>query len=154
VIEERALVLSVQGNLARVKTQRQSACNACELQSSCGQSLISKMASGHGIEMSVENRLSAQSGDVVLLAIPEEGLMKASVIMFLIPLLAMVVFALVAKSFFVLSDPWVALVGLVGLLVGFLWARIFSRRFQSDESFQPLMSAIALPAKSHGVCQN
>jgi len=153
VVEERALVLSVMGKTARVKTQRQSACNACELQSSCGQSLISKLASGHGIEMDVENRLVAKAGDVVLLAIPEEGLMKASVIMFLIPLLAMVVFAVFTKSVFSLTDPWVALAGLIGLLVGFLWARLFSRRFQGDESFQPVMSAIALSAQSQGVCQ-
>ncbi|TNC83086.1 MAG: transcriptional regulator [Oleiphilus sp.] len=154
--EERALVVDVcsdaSKSLATVKTQRQSTCNACQLKSTCGQSLISKIMSGQGIELDVPNTLNAKRGDVVILSIPERGLLKASMMMFLMPLVLMMFVAALCKLFFDWPEPAIALVGLLGLGAGFLLAKMMAASMQDDPAFQPKMTGFALSASEAMSC--
>ena len=148
MIEERALVLSeVKHGYVRVKIQRQSACDSCQLKSGCGQSALTKLSSNKCIEFNVANTINAKEGDIVALAISEKGLLSASLLMFMMPLMLMLGVSLITKSFFVWSDGAVALSGLVSLLLGFGIARVYAKNHQDDENFKPEMVRVEVPDK-------
>lgn len=149
MIEERAIILdtgiAVSGGaqaFAKVRVQRTSACETCSLKSGCGQSALSKLSSERCLELDVDNSLGAQIGDEVMIAIPEQGLLNASLRVYLIPLVIMLVAALVADMLFSGQEIWVMLAALVGLLSGFLWARVFSQKNAFNAHFLPKMTRI------------
>lgn len=157
MIEERALVLAITEEpslessnilkkMARVKVQRTSSCESCSLKSGCGQSTLTKMSSNHCLELDVENTLNAKSGDEVLIAIPESGLMTASLRVYFLPLLLMVLGAIVGDILDAnsgdVSELWTMLLALSGLILGFLWARSFSQKQSFHKDFLPKMTKV------------
>lgn len=151
MIEERALVLdahceltTIRKNIARVKVQRTSACESCSLKSGCGQRLLTKLSSNHCLELDVENTLNASPGDEVLIAIPEQGLLSASFRIYLLPLLMMLFSAMLMDSLFDASEVWVLFFAVVGLAVGFIWARVFSQKNALNEQFLPKITRVLI----------
>jgi sigma-E factor negative regulatory protein RseC len=151
MIEERALVLetkydvaNLSQRIARVKVQRTNACESCSLKSGCGQSALSKLSSSQCLEIDVDNSLDAEPGDEVLIAIPEAGLMSASLNVYFVPLLLMIVGAVlgsVLDSYAVeLSEFWTMSLALLGLIIGFIAARFFGQRKKYDHNFLPKMT--------------
>jgi len=147
MIEERALVMTVEGkadNLAKVRAERKSACDGCSLKAGCGQSALAKLSSGKCIELTVENVLHAKPGDIVLLSIPEQGLLTASLLVYLMPLVLMLAFSMLAKSYLGWQDGAVALTGVLALMLGFGLARRYIVSHSDDSRFIPEMVGIAL----------
>lgn len=147
MIEERAIILetglSFSGgsqSVARVRVQRTSACETCSLKSGCGQSALTKLSSERCLELDVENSLGAKPGDEVMIAIPEQGLINASLRVYLMPLVLMLLAAVVADMVFEGQELWVMLAASAGLISGFMWARIFSQKNALSAHFLPKMS--------------
>lgn len=154
MIHERALVLdrpSKNESKVWVRTQRQSACDSCKLKSGCGQSALSKLSGDKSMELEVKNSLGARAGDVVILAIPEEGILTASLVMYFVPLVLMVLLAIVASSIG-LGELAIIFSGGVGLAVGFWAARTYSHKHQDDPRFNPVMSSLALASTADAAC--
>lgn len=155
MIEERALVLAHESGCdprVTVKTQRLSACQSCQLKSACGQSALAKISGEKSIELVVDNTFDAVPGDVVVIGIPEQGLLKASALMFLMPLLAMVSLASIAQGVLNLSELYVAIVGSAGLVSGFLFARHLAAKWQDSPDFKPVMLGVALKTNAAALC--
>lgn len=148
---ERALVLDVKEQRALIQTQRRSACQSCQLENSCGQGLISKMSSERSMELWLDNVLDAQVGQTVTISIPDEGLLQASVLMFVIPLLLMVLGA-GAAMLLMGSDLAAIIGGAAGLLLGFYIARTKSAAMHDDVRFTPVMVSIALQSTEGAAC--
>tara|TARA_R110001592_G_scaffold175466_5_gene414683 strand:+ start:6648 stop:7145 length:498 start_codon:yes stop_codon:yes gene_type:complete len=153
MIEERALVIdtsfdssSFTKKVARVKVQRTSSCGSCSLKSGCGQSTLNKMSSNHCLELDVENSLDAKSGDEVLIAIPEAGLITASLRVYFIPLILMVLGAVMGgfldSELATKSEVWTMLLSLAGLMIGFYWARLFGQKQAFHKDFLPKMTKV------------
>lgn len=154
MIQERALVLEREAKDPKqvwVRTQRQSACDSCKLKAGCGQSALSKLSGDKSMELEVTNSFNAQPGDVVILSIPEEGILAASAIMYLLPLIAMVALAMLASS---LGGNELAVVmgGAIGLVLGFSYARHYSHSHKDDPRFSPTMASLALTASADSGC--
>ena len=147
MIEEQALVLNeTKHGYVNVKIHRQSACESCQLKSGCGQSALTKVSSSKCIEFSVLNTKNAKRGDIVFLAISEQGLLSASLLMFLMPLLVMLVVSVFTKSLLAWPDGAVAISGLVSLLLGFAYARFYAQKNMDDERFKPEMVRVKVPS--------
>ncbi len=151
--EERALVLEVKGEQVHVQTQRVSACQSCQIKSSCGQSLLSKIGSEKTIEFVVDNSLSAKPGDIVVVSIPDQGLLLASSLMFMLPLSLMVVAAMLAGAAG-LGEAGSIILGVSGLFAGFWFARRYSQSMHADERFKPVMKALALSQPQQASCHS
>jgi sigma-E factor negative regulatory protein RseC len=151
VAVERAIVLQVKNDKALIQTQRRSACQSCQLENSCGQGLISKMSSERSMQLWLNNPLNAQVGQTVTISIPDEGLLKASVLMFVIPLLLMLAGSAAAMQLFG-GDLAAISGGAAGLLSGFYIARVKSAAMHDDARFMPLMESIALESAVGGAC--
>lgn len=165
MIEERALVLDAEqgvdavhslkikqdtsefsGQLVRVKVQRSNACESCSLKSGCGQSALTKLSSSQCLELEVENTLNAQVGDEVVIAIPESGLMSASLRVYFMPLILMVLGAILGDIIHPVNELWTIILSISGLISGFAWARFSSQKQAFDDDFLPKIIKVIDPA--------
>jgi len=80
LMEERGEVIEVRGNKARVKIKRSSACEGCKIDSLC------KMLSQGYVVIDADNPIGARIGEKVIVVIYRENVLKASLILFGLPL--------------------------------------------------------------------
>lgn len=130
MIEETAHVVAVEGEYAWVETQRRSSCGSCSVKG-CGTGALSKILGGRQQQLKVLNPIHAKPGDQVVLGVREQDLLKGSLAVYIVPLLAMFGGALLGE---VLAPQWGVkaetlslFFGLLGLGGGFLWLHRYNR---------------------------
>jgi sigma-E factor negative regulatory protein RseC len=121
---------------AWVKTARSSACDSCSSRHICN-------ADGGGEEMEVEaiNTAAAKVGDRILLNIRTASLLKATFLLYVFPILAMLAGALIGQSVAETrgSDPsgMAALIGFLFFGLAFIVIRITGRRLSKSSEYKP-----------------
>jgi sigma-E factor negative regulatory protein RseC len=90
---EEGIVIKIDSQTAWVKTTKTSACKACAAKSSCH-------SLGGGKEMEVEaiNRAGAKVGQKVVLSFDTSPLLKATFLLYVFPIIAMVVGAFIGQK--------------------------------------------------------
>ena len=141
MLRETGLVSDLIGELAIVQTQNQMACGSCKVVDTCGNGIIEKYLSGKIFSSKVFNCLNAKIGDKVILEIPNSSVTKASIIVYLVPLLSFIFFALVASLFFY-SESLIIFTSLIGLASGFFVTKFYNRRLLNSELYLPKMVSI------------
>jgi len=90
-------------------------------------------------------------GDAVIVGLAEGALLRGSLLVYLLPIVLLLAGALLGQAAFAgAGEEPVILSGAVGLGLGFLAARVVSRRLRSDTRFQPMvmrrLDAVPMPA--------
>ncbi|RLT88474.1 MULTISPECIES: SoxR reducing system RseC family protein [unclassified Ketobacter] len=137
MIEETGRVVAKDPGLAWVETLRQSACDSCSAKSGCGHSALAKLGQ-NAIHMQAVCEIDVTIGDQVVVGVPEEIMVKSSILAYLMPLLTMMVGVLLADSFWG-QDLLTALAGIIGLALGFVILRWHFHRNRHDERYQPVV---------------
>ena len=120
MVEENAKVLKVEGDVVWVQAIQQSACGSCQAQKGCGHSLLAKTGQRQ-IDLPVaRNGLDVSVGDQVVIGVPEQAILKSSMLMYGVPLGAMLAVATLA-SLMDLSEGMVILASFIALAGGFFW---------------------------------
>lgn len=119
MIEEVASVVAVDDDGAWVETRRRSACGHCESAAICGTSALAKLFGEGRNRLRIDDPLGLRPGDRVVIGIPDGTLVRASLIAYLLPLIALVSAAGIGTALH-LPEGAVALLGLAGLGAG-LW---------------------------------
>ena len=135
MITEQGTVIALKDGRAWVQTIRQSACDSCSARTGCGQRVLAAASGGRANQVLVENSVSAGVGDEVTLAIDEQALLSASLVVYAIPLTLMVLASILGHQLSGGSDLWAMVGAVLGLTVGF-WG---GRRLQSGrgDRYQP-----------------
>lgn len=119
MIHEHGQVIARVGDDIWVQTIRQSACQSCSARQGCGQKVLAGATSGRANQVRVANTLGARVGDTVTLELDEAMLLRASALVYGMPLMFTVVAAVAAQTWIAASDG-VAMVGAgVGMAFGF-----------------------------------
>ncbi|KJZ14780.1 MAG: SoxR reducing system RseC family protein [Marinomonas sp.] len=141
MVEESGIVLSVSDGFAEVETVRTSSCTACQAKSACGHHAIAKVSSSNRMRMMVSDTFASQVGQEVVVGIPEDTLLKASIWMYLVPLLGLVLGAVLPS---LVSDEsiFAAIGSILGLATGLYFARKVSLAHVNDPDFQPKILSI------------
>ncbi|MBO6849160.1 MAG: SoxR reducing system RseC family protein [Marinobacter sp.] len=140
MISESGKVVAVDGDRVWVQTIRNSACQSCSARQGCGQRALASATGGRANQIRVLNRLNAQVGDDVMLAIEETALLRASLLVYAVPLLLMVAGAMIGHQLSG-SEDLAAMVGAgLGLGGGFVLARRAQRK--SADQYEPRMTRI------------
>jgi sigma-E factor negative regulatory protein RseC len=139
MLEEKGHVVAIEGHRAWVQILRQTACQSCEARKGCGQSTLAKMSGGKASQVLVNNILNLNIGDEVLLGISESAMVRASLIVYMFPLLVMVVVAVLIAQLFPANQLLISMGGLIGLAAGFGLVRFYSNQHQGDTAFEPQM---------------
>lgn len=143
MIEEVVRVTRIENDDVWVEADRLSACAACTAKKGCGQGALSEWMSDKSIELTVANpaHLVPSVGQAVVVGLEEGSLIRASLLVYLVPLLSLVALAIIARSAGG-SEGVQILAGTFGLALGFMAVRWFSRRQASkgsSECYQPIL---------------
>lgn len=129
MVEEQVQVVEVRGSQLMLEAQTQSACGNCSASKGCGTSVLSKVLGRKFSRFQAKNTVNARAGDTVVVGLSEEALLKASLVMYLVPILGMILVALLADSLLAASvdsrDLWIAAAALLGLAGGAVLARFY-----------------------------
>lgn len=135
MITEQGTVIAEKDDRVWVQTIRQSACESCSARSGCGQRVLASATGGRANQVLVDNTVSARVGDEVMLGIDEQALLVASLVVYAVPLVLMVLASVVGHQLSGGSDLWAIVSAVAGLGVGFG----LGRKLQSDrgDRYQP-----------------
>ncbi len=137
--KELGEVLSIEGRTARVKMKRSSRCASCSCAGLC---------SPFGKEWMVvtaENPAGATAGQMVYITYRVEGEAKASFILYIVPVLALLLGASLGAfiGFFDNADLSAVAVGLAFVLISFGLIRAYAaRKYGRDPSYHPVIAEV------------
>jgi|AntRauTorckE6833_2_1112554.scaffolds.fasta_scaffold04426_3 sigma-E factor negative regulatory protein RseC len=143
MITEIGRVIALKGDRAWVRTIRASACESCSARNGCGQKLLASASSGRANQILVSNHLEAKVGDDVTVAIDESALLAASLLVYALPLLSLVLGAVAGQQWLPAQDAGAIAGALAGLVAGFCATRFIQSR--SPRGYEPTLVRI-LPA--------
>jgi len=136
MIEEIGVICTIEQHNSQqvvfVETQIKSTCGSCEAQSNCGTGAIAKVFASKRETLRFRLNEMVEVGQKVSLGIPEENLLKASALVYCLPLLALVLSALAGQHILPLlglkAEGWLILFAAICTYLTFN----FVRRFLSD----------------------
>ncbi len=141
MIEEHAQVVAVQGDAAWVETQRGSACGSCAAHAGCGSAALGKLIGRRPTSVRVLNTAGALPGEEVVIGIDESALVRGSVLVYLVPLLALLGGAILGEAWwrpYAGGGEWPVIVAAVaGLALGLAWVRGRAPQLGQDARYQP-----------------
>ena len=144
MIEEKALIVETRDDIAWVETQRKSTCSSCQVQKGCGTSVLHKVLGQKRTRLKVLNPNLFEVGDEIVLGLQENALIKGSLMLYALPLIAMFVFSILGYSAFSLyelefTEGFEILFSLSGLVSGFIWVSKYNKNISSDPNFQAVI---------------
>ena len=143
MIEEQAQVIECVGDQLLLQAQTKSTCGSCAASKGCGTSVLSKVIGRKFTRFEAENSINAEVGDTVVVGISEDALLKGSLMMYTIPVMAMLIFAVLADQILAATteyrDLQVAGVAIFGFLTGSLISKWYFQRQSSRQRFRPVV---------------
>ncbi len=138
MILETGIVVAVESDGLWVETIQKSACEVCVAEKGCGQKFLSKLA-GKTVSIRVlRNKMSTEQysvGQSVTIGIPEDVIVMASLLVYLLPIFA----AIGGAWLFSGSDLHAVAGALGGLVLGGLVVNLHSVRKRDDVRFNPVL---------------
>ena len=122
MIEQQATVVEVDDDSVMLQAARQSTCSSCQLKQGCGTGLLAKHVGQRFSKIVVNKTTDVEIGQQRTVVIPEQTLLQGAALMYLLPLGLLILFSMVARIL-ALGDGFEIILGLVGLLSGFLWVK-------------------------------
>ncbi len=146
MIEEQGVITAILGRYARVRTERTSACGQCRVNGACGTSLLERFFARRPVELTALNTPGAQVGDLVRVGISEQGLLRAAIAAYLVPILALIAGAWVGEIIGGAQAPVVSLLGAaLGFVLALLWLRSYSVSLIRQPTILRRISATSTP---------
>lgn len=136
MIENLAIVVERQGSQVRLATASQTGCARCDAGEGCGGGVFGKLIRHRLRGLLLDDHgLALQPGQHVVLGIESGVFIKATALVYMLPLLGLLGAALLARMGGV-ADAWIALSGVAGLIAG-AWLGPRIRRVYIDSQLQP-----------------
>lgn len=141
MIEESGVVVAVDGAHARVARDGDGGCGSCGSGQGCGLSLWARFFGRRQNEFTVRNPKGARVGDRVLVGIPEQALVRGALLVYLLPLVAMLSAGVVAQELQgeAVSEMAVWMAAAVGLGAGLWFASVVAHRWRRDPRYVPVV---------------
>ncbi|OGW40272.1 MAG: hypothetical protein A2010_02965 [Nitrospirae bacterium GWD2_57_9] len=140
MIEEEGIVSEIEGAVARVAILKKSACEQCAASGVCHP--------GDQELMEAANPLGAKTGQKVKVVLAPQLYLKASIILYGIPMTVFITGAILAKNLAVRlgsethSDLWAFLAGTLCLVVSFLFIRSYNKKVEKTQKYKPVIVEI------------
>ena len=152
MIEEIGVVCAVEHRnsvqVVLVETQIKSTCGSCEAQSNCGTGAIAKVFASKRETLRFQLKELVEVGQKVSLGIPEENILKASALVYCLPLLALVISALVGQSILplvgLMAEGWLILFCTICSYLTFRFVRRFLSRSDQGEFYPRILKVFPL----------
>jgi len=136
VLETQARVLAVTPGLALVEIRRRSGCGACSLASGCATAALAELFGPGRHRVAVSDGIGVAAGDQVVIGVAAGALTRASMLAYLLPLLALILTSFLAQAAGA-GEAAGALAGLLGLGAGMLGTAAIARAAPEQEIYRP-----------------
>jgi sigma-E factor negative regulatory protein RseC len=151
MIEEKAIVVAVEGDSVLLQTQRRSACQSCSVKQGCGTSVLAKVVGQRSAQILVSNTLDANIGDELIIGIDDNALVKGSLLVYALPLILLLVGALLGEllaHYYVLNAELMSIVlGAAGFVLAMVLIRYSLSNTRLQREMQPHMLRIVHQAR-------
>ncbi len=140
MIEEEGIVAEVAGDIAKVAITKKSACENCSASGVCHP--------GEQEYMEAANPLGAKKGQKVKVMLAPQVYLKASIILYGIPMAVFVAAAIAGKNLGLRygtessSDLWAFVAGMACMVVSFLFIRMYNKKVEKTEEYKPVIVEI------------
>lgn len=137
--EEEGEVIAVEGNQAKVRVMRSPACDSCSTHKTCG-----LLGEGETV-LTALNTVGASKGQRVRVSLKVEGEVKASFILYLVPLAGLVAGALIGYHSQVLGDKDIsgAVFSLLFVVLTFIGIKYYAHlKYSGDQSYNPTITKV------------
>lgn len=140
MIEEEGIVAEVEGDSAKVAILKKSACESCAASGVCHP--------GDQELMEAANPLGAKKGQKVKVVIAPQVYLKASIILYGIPMAVFIAAAIIGKNLAVQfgteanSDLWAFIAGMACLLISFVFIRAYNKKVEKSQQYKPVIVEI------------
>ncbi|WP_158970421.1 SoxR reducing system RseC family protein [Paraglaciecola sp. L3A3] len=156
MLEEIGVVSNIENQTGAqviwVETQIKSTCGSCEAQSNCGTGAIAKVFANKRESIKFQYDGAIDIGQEVKLGIAEESVLKASILVYILPLLVLIFSAVIAQSVLPIigltAEIWLIIVAFSMAGVTYKLIHIYMNK-QSCDKFQPkILSVIPLESQN------
>jgi len=143
MVEEVGVVVRVEGDLAIVKTKRSSLCDGCHSGGFC-----KALGGASDMEVAARNEVGAKAGDEVRVTVDSKTFLKASFLVYMVPVTALILGALLgakvgpALSPGASSDLFPVAFGILFLVLSFVLMRVWAKGTKRGEQYCPVISEI------------
>jgi sigma-E factor negative regulatory protein RseC len=146
LIEEAGTVVAIDGAYAQVQTERRSVCGGCSANGACGTSLLERFFGRRPIQVRALNTADALVGDRVILGISEQGLLSASIAVYLIPVAGLVAGAVLGETILgsLTQGRYADVSSLLGAALGFVLALSWLRAYSAASWRRPEHQAVVV----------
>jgi sigma-E factor negative regulatory protein RseC len=140
MIEEEGIVVEVTGDIAKVSILTKSACENCSSSGVCHP--------GKQGYMEASNPLGAKQGQKVKVVLAPQIYLKASIILYGIPVAVFVAAAILGKKLGLRygtvsnSDIYAFIAGMVGMVVSFIAIRMYNNKVEKTQQYKPTIVQI------------
>jgi len=142
MIEEHAVVIEVERELALLEVVRRTPCGLCGQTRGCGISLWGRLFGHRNNIFRAVNQIGAKLGDSVVVGVDERALLTSSLVAYGAPLLGVLAGALLGSLFAgeAASSDLHAVVGAaIGLMLGLLWLKVHAAGHVLDPRYRPVI---------------
>ena len=142
MLETRATVIRILESHALVQANQGSGCEQCDGKG-CGTGKLAQLFCSKPRLFQVANPINAGVGDQVVISVAEGAVLRGIGVVYLLPLLLLLGGAMLGNFLAAQAgqtDAYAASGALLGLVAGFVLARISSRQFRSR--FQPYIARL------------
>ena len=141
MLKESGRVVAVDQDSLWVETIQKSTCGSCVAQKGCGQSLLSRLgAKPVYLRVLLEGRPAHKYkvDDTIQLGIADNLVVKGSLVIYLLPLLAMLVFTLIAHTVIAYEIATV-LSAIIGFFLGSFLVYWYAKSYDNHNLYQPFI---------------
>lgn len=137
MIEEEGIVVDVTGDIAKVSIMAKGACEKCSASAVCHP--------GEQEYMEALNPLGAKKGQRVKVVLAPQVYLKASIILYGIPMTVFVAAAILGKNLGLRygteasSDLWAFIAGMACMAVSFLFIRMYNKKVEKTPQYKPII---------------
>lgn len=143
MIEEKARVIAIDHDQLLLEAETRAACSACGVRQGCGTAVLSRWIGRKFTRFQAPNSVNASVGDEVIVGLAEGAMLKGSVFVYLLPLLSMIVFALLADSLIPADtdarDLLVLLFAVAGFMLMLVGARLWLSSARNKTGLTPVV---------------
>jgi sigma-E factor negative regulatory protein RseC len=144
---ETGRVVAVENDGVWVETIRRSTCGSCAAQKGCGHGIVNRIHDGRrSLVRALPGKIAPAEcavDDEVQISIPEEVILKGSLVVYILPLLAMMAGAALGGYLFPEGgDPASAGGAVAGFALGYSLVRWHARAHRDDRRLQPELVGI------------
>jgi len=144
MLEETAQVVRIDDDEIWVETQRRSTCASCAAEKGCGTATLAKVLGKRRTLVRVLSDQPLSVGDQVVIGIREQALVRGSLAVYAVPVLLLLLGGFIGElgaQHFLWDNAELAsmVLGISGLIAGLFWLRLFTRRIEYDDNYQPLV---------------